>query len=345
MRSDRRYKQIKLVNKVKTNQKVRPDAEEFEEKYKELLTPYAFELMERQIKGYKDTSISSHKTDDTSCDCSFFRCIQLPGIMAEKGMNTFQQQMSFLDELLTPYAFELMERQIKGYKDTSISSHKTDDTSCDCSFFRCIQLPGIMAEKGMNTFQQQMSFLDELMEMWAQNKQVTLVETLTVNAEFELSDDAVIVAEVPEPEETQSQGSHTEETQTEDSLTEETQTEDSHTEETQPQDSHMEDTQVDSQSEETQAQDPQSEHPDLGSISLPIKTKRRGRPRGAVNRVIGLPKCKKTGGETDKQTNNQNKRRGRPQTKNTLEAPSKRLCMRLHLSKNPGSTDWHIDQL
>ena len=76
---------------------------------------------------------------------------------------------------------------------------------------------------------------------------------------------------------------------------------------------------------------------DLSTVQLPPMGRRRGRPKGTVNRIIGLPRKKM---ETRNRKNSQKaKKRGRKANENLIQ-PSKKLCTTLHLSKIPGSNEW-----
>ena len=78
---------------------------------------------------------------------------------------------------------------------------------------------------------------------------------------------------------------------------------------------------------------------DLSKVSLPCKTKRSGRLKGTVNRVIGLPKVKSTN-STDDTGRTEQKKRGRPKG-SSMAKPCKKQCIQtLHLTKIPGSDEW-----
>ena len=73
-----------------------------------------------------------------------------------------------------------------------------------------------------------------------------------------------------------------------------------------------------------------------------LKLGTRGRPKGAVKRVIGLPK--RSGKENDGHLDTKPRKRGLPvSAKETKDLPNKKQCgtsLTLHLSKIPGSSEW-----
>ena len=58
MRSERRYRQFKALNKVKVNLTQQPGKEEFQVKYQYLLTPYAYQMLQPQVKKSKVPTLS-----------------------------------------------------------------------------------------------------------------------------------------------------------------------------------------------------------------------------------------------------------------------------------------------
>ena len=200
----------------------------------------------------------------------------------------------------------------------------------------------------MSSFNEKMAFIDELIHIWSSNKTCTLVETLTLEKDMPLGDTAEILA---------TGDLHIEENVAvmEDMADVQDATHADVQDATVTDGPVMEDmgdvqdaTHADELPVEDLAQDPVPEVLqingdelafDLSSVSLPAQTRRRGRPRGAANRVIGLPKTQKNPNEESGEK--KSKKRGRPKlNKNRDEYPTKKHCMTLHLAKVPGSTDW-----
>ena len=81
---------------------------------------------------------------------------------------------------------------------------------------------------------------------------------------------------------------------------------------------------------------------DFSNVHLPVKARSRGRPKGAVKRVIGLPKRSQK--EKDGSSDPKPRKRGRPvSAKDSKDLPTKKHCgtsLTLHLSKIPGSSEW-----
>ena len=70
------------------------------------------------------------------------------------------------------------------------------------------------------------------------------------------------------------------------------------------------------------------EDEDFANVMLPAKTRQRGRPKGAVNRVIGLPKKRKC---TEKDSNTRPKK---------VKLQVNQVVDKIQLTRIPGSEDW-----
>ena len=75
----------------------------------------------------------------------------------------------------------------------------------------------------------------------------------------------------------------------------------------------------------------ESQLPDLSNIKMPVQTKRRGRPKGTVNRVVGLPKKRKCENE-------------KAERAKRVRKPMNQVVNRLQLFRIPGSDDWACSQ-
>ena len=89
-RSERHYRQVRLLNHVKLTTS-RPTS--YEKEYKQLLTPFAFDCVASELKHMSRTT-GDHLSSIDSCDCIFFRCMSLPcrhmfRERAEAGMYLF----------------------------------------------------------------------------------------------------------------------------------------------------------------------------------------------------------------------------------------------------------------
>ena len=102
-----------------------------------------------------------------------------------------------------------------------------------------------------------------------------------------------------------------------------------------PEDPHSEEASKDTHSEEqlpeTEIPDVQPMDEDFSNVTLPSITRQRGRPKGTVNWVIGLPKKRKT---TEKEGKDEKPRSKKAKVK------MNQVVNRIQLSRIPGSEDW-----
>ena len=73
MRSERRYRQVKFINRVKMASTLDPA----EEEYYRLLTPYTFSAVHEQFRR-RTEEVSNYEPSEEHCQCRFFRCMKLP---------------------------------------------------------------------------------------------------------------------------------------------------------------------------------------------------------------------------------------------------------------------------
>ena len=71
MWSERRYRQVKTLNKVKVNLTLQPEKENFQLKYQDLLTPYAYQILEPQLKKIPDANTEFYNTSDNTWIADF----------------------------------------------------------------------------------------------------------------------------------------------------------------------------------------------------------------------------------------------------------------------------------
>ena len=371
MRTERRYKQVRCLNKVKVAFADSP-LSGHESKYKEVLTSYAFQMLEAEMKKMGDSHADNYDTSGDQCSCSFFRCMQLPcrhilNHLKQHGFDLFapnlianrwtQQHNSILNVVrVCSDVSASMETPQKNRRIMS-SNEKFRKASSKLQ-----KVATILAEQGMSSFKEKMAFIDELIHMWSSNKTCTLVETLTLEKDMPLGDTAEIlatgdlhieenVAVIEDMADVQDathadvqDATHADELPVEDPAPDPVTDGPVMEDMADVQDA----THADELPVEDLAQDPVPEGLqinedelafDLSSVSLSAQTRRRGRPRGAANRVIGLPKIKKNSKEESGEK--KAKKRGRPKlNKNRDEYPTKKHCVTLHLAKVPGSTDW-----
>ena len=182
------------------------------------------------------------------------------------------------------------------------------------------RLDTLMSEEGMLVFLERMEFIDQLISHWEQNKTCTLLETVTMHNYTDNAIDGEVIAMFPE-------------------LRQEA------TEEETSQDPGIIETSQESTTETSQESVTETGEPstiDFSNVLLPVKARTRGRPKGAVKRVIGLPKRSQK--EKDGSSDPKPRKRGCPvSAKDSEDLPSKKHCgtsLTLHLSKIPGSTEW-----
>ena len=180
------------------------------------------------------------------------------------------------------------------------------------------KLAGLLAQEGMSVYRERMDIIDQLIDFWQEGKKCTLVETV----ELQVDDlDEGIIAQGTEDVQDEVVDTNAGEIIVGD----------------------MEDTNDAVEVQDNVNQDVSENHDDtnhdidLSTVQLPPMGRRRGRPKGTVNRIIGLPRKKNGDKEQKKQSKGQ--KRGRV-AKENLSQPSKKLCTTLHLSKIPGSSEW-----
>ena len=143
------------------------------------------------------------------------------------------------------------------------------------------KLASLIAQEGMSVYREQMAVIDQLIDFWQEGKRCTLVET--VELQVDDSDEGDVQEEVGEIEDTNDVD-----------VPEEIK--------------NTNDVDVPEEIEDVpENQDDTNHDIDLSTVQLPPMGRRRGRPKGTVNRIIGLPRKKM---ETRNRKNSQKAKKG-----------------------------------
>ena len=160
-------------------------------------------------------------------------------------------------------------------------------------------------------FNEKMGIIDQLIDFWENKKNVTLVETV---------DEEPVEANVPEDEEPVEAHVPVDEEPVEAHVPVDEEPVEAHV--------PVEEEHVESLIPDVMEAHIPDDDEDFANVMLPPKTRQRGRPKGAVNRVIGLPKKRKC---TEKGSNTRPKK---------VKLQMNQVVDKIQLTRIPGSEDW-----
>ena len=287
------------------------------DKYNKILTPYAFGAVCEQLHKRED-DMNTYNATPNNCQCKFFRCMKLPCKHIFKLLDT-QKNDLYVPELVAE-RWTLQYNCLRNIRESAepsvIASQSTPRKhqtvlSGNQKFRKAStklqKLASLMAEVGMAEFNEKMECIDQLIHFWESHKKLTLVETTEVGDPHETTETATIAdtEEMPELPDIETEIS-----------------------DVPPEiEAEIPGVQPDMKAGTTNVK-PIAE---FSYVTLPLIRRQRGRPKGTVNWVIGLPKKRKN---TEKEGKDE-----KPRSKKS-KVKMNQVVNRIQLTRIPGAEDW-----
>ena len=182
LRSERRYRQARLTNRVKMASKAMST---LEQQYNELLTPFAYDCLVDELK-LMGLASERHATSDDSCSCRFFRCMMMPcrhmlvtreshdldlfvpDLIAPRWTKDYNSCLNLRP--FTQSAITVSEATPSRKKKTLTSNEKYK--LANKTFQRMATL---MADQGMQDFEKKLDLMKSILSNWEENRNCFLL--------------------------------------------------------------------------------------------------------------------------------------------------------------------------
>ena len=311
LRCERRFRQVRHLNRVKLQDM---SISSVEKQYLQLLTPYAFSAVQQEIQKKETSSTDRYQTTASDCQCLFFRGMRLPCRHIVQFRESIDEDV-FVPDLVSPrwtheynsiVNVQNRSAEIRATVGTPIRERAvlTANQKYRKATTKLQRLASLMSEEGMPVFLERMEFIDQLISHWEQKQSCTLLETVTLQNDTDNAIDGEVIASCPMFPELPQEATE-EETSQDQGIIEE------------PHQGYQESATETSQGDvnETSQGDVNETNAepstiDFSNVHLPVKARTRGRPKGAVKRVIGLPKRSQK--QKDESSDPKPRKRGRP---------------------------------